>query len=669
MALQANISLRILDRYTRHLARLERHMIGIGRAVERANIRSTASTRAMLKAYRKDMERIRVESSKVRGQILGTAVAAAAIAFPLKEAIQFEAAFVGLTKLLRDDTPEALARIKGEVMGLTKTIPKSGKELLALMEIGAKSEVAQADLAGFAGTIAKIGVALDIENVEMLGKDMAKVAVQYGLAQAGIENLTDAVNTLGDTSAAQVPGMLEILRRTSGTFKGLKMPPEIVAGWAAHADIIEVTPRLAASGLNQMVEGFRSFGPTAEGMVNDPLNTMLKGLGILSKLDPQRQFAAVREIFGEEGARFVEKMLPSLDKLQERLDTVSDKTIFAGSVSREFNRVMATTEKGIELTGNAWHRLNEAVGAPYLEGVEDAADGTTEFLDTLTGLVTEYPKVIKRTGLAIAGLIGLRLAFLITKFVGLQFWATMKTIGVGIKLLAVGFRLLAFAIFSPKKALFALGNTMLILRLRLAAMAIATGLMAAASGVATAAAWLFNAALWANPLTWIVIAIIAAVAAIVLLWIHWDKVSAFLLNVWGKMRQKFGGLMDVWLAGINLVLAPLRALIAAWEYAHSLFAKTQKMPLPRGPENVVDFSAGNIAGLKAEFASRQAGTSRVMTQLAAAQSPAIAANMNGTLDGQLNVNLGPGLEPGSSEVRTTGIADGLDLGMNAAPAG
>ena len=48
---------------------------------------------------------------------------------------------------------------------------------------------------------------------------------------------------------------------------------------------------------------------------------------------------------------------------------------------------------------------------------------------------------------------------------------------------------------------------------------------AAATGIASAATWAFNAALLANPLTWIVLAIVGLIAALVLLVKHWDTVK------------------------------------------------------------------------------------------------------------------------------------------------
>lgn len=70
-----------------------------------------------------------------------------------------------------------------------------------------------------------------------------------------------------------------------------------------------------------------------------------------------------------------------------------------------------------------------------------------------------------------------------------------------------------------------------------------------AMGGAIASAWSFTAALLANPITWIVAAIIGLIAAIVLLWKNWDSVSAFLQKSWtaikGVAGTVFNGIKDI----------------------------------------------------------------------------------------------------------------------------
>ncbi|MDN5749550.1 MAG: hypothetical protein L0H64_13715 [Pseudonocardia sp.] len=71
--------------------------------------------------------------------------------------------------------------------------------------------------------------------------------------------------------------------------------------------------------------------------------------------------------------------------------------------------------------------------------------------------------------------------------------------------------------------------------------------MGAWIGTAATATWGFTAALLANPITWVVIAIIALIAAIVLLIVYWDQVAAvvgvvvdWIVGRWNWVMAKLG---------------------------------------------------------------------------------------------------------------------------------
>lgn len=60
----------------------------------------------------------------------------------------------------------------------------------------------------------------------------------------------------------------------------------------------------------------------------------------------------------------------------------------------------------------------------------------------------------------------------------------------------------------------------------------AVGALAIGLGIAAAAQWVMNAALLANPVTWIIVGIVALIAALVLLIANWDAVVAWVTGVW-----------------------------------------------------------------------------------------------------------------------------------------
>jgi phage-related protein len=69
-----------------------------------------------------------------------------------------------------------------------------------------------------------------------------------------------------------------------------------------------------------------------------------------------------------------------------------------------------------------------------------------------------------------------------------------------------------------------------------------------ATGIATGVTWAFNAALWANPITWIVAAIIGLIAVVILLWKNWSAVTGWLTGAWTAIKGTAVAVFN-WLAG------------------------------------------------------------------------------------------------------------------------
>ena len=74
--------------------------------------------------------------------------------------------------------------------------------------------------------------------------------------------------------------------------------------------------------------------------------------------------------------------------------------------------------------------------------------------------------------------------------------------------------------------------------------------------------WSFTAALLANPITWVVVGIIALIAAVILLWRNWDAVSAFLTRVWQAACRGVVAGVEWIKSGINGVITWITSKIA-----------------------------------------------------------------------------------------------------------
>ena len=122
------------------------------------------------------------------------------------------------------------------------------------------------------------------------------------------------------------------------------------------------------------------------------------------------------------------------------------------------------------------------------------------------------------------------------------------------------------------------------------AMTIIQNASAIATGISTAATWLFNSALLANPIVWIIIAIVALIAALYLLWKHWDDVTAVLGGVWDALKGVgdylmggFKAAMDFVVDGISLWIEYLKwlwdVIVSIGEIFFQVWSMSIKIPL------------------------------------------------------------------------------------------
>lgn len=73
---------------------------------------------------------------------------------------------------------------------------------------------------------------------------------------------------------------------------------------------------------------------------------------------------------------------------------------------------------------------------------------------------------------------------------------------------------------------------------------ILSGVAVVIGGALTYAVWAFTAALLANPITWVVVGIVALVAAIVWLVQNWEAVTAVITDIWGGFISWITGVID-----------------------------------------------------------------------------------------------------------------------------
>ena len=176
------------------------------------------------------------------------------------------------------------------------------------------------------------------------------------------------------------------------------------------------------------------------------------------------------------------------------------------------------------------------LGAALMPAINDMAIKVKEAINKVTEWMQKNPQLA-----ATIGKVGLGLAALLVTVGTASILFGGLTFIVG--KFATVFRAASAAIKAGKAILTACKNSMLLFRVQYAALVVWQKLAAVAQ-------WLFNSALFACPVVWIVAAIMAIIAAVVLLVKYWDKVAAFFKKIWaaivGVFTKAWDGIKKVW---------------------------------------------------------------------------------------------------------------------------
>ncbi len=263
----------------------------------------------------------------------------------------------------------------------------------------------------------------------------------------------------------------------------------------------------------------------------DKIQTKTEGLNALEIQD------VLSGAFGsDEAVGFIKLMSSDVGKLRGDIDKLGqikgmDKaTWMAKQMQNNFARLAkAVTAVSIAI----WQKALPSI-EPYINMMTNAASVIVEWAD-------KYPHLTKAVGLGITVFIALvAVAGVVTLAIGLMQYAS-----IGLMMRFVLLKPIIWGVALVGKAWAA---TLWLMRTAVLAFvlygpALAGVFMAMKTGILTSlpAIWAFTAALLANPLTWIVLGIVALAAAIVGLIVYWDKITNAISEGWNWLKGLFTG--------------------------------------------------------------------------------------------------------------------------------
>ncbi|NCE86904.1 phage tail tape measure protein [Pseudomonas sp. Q1] len=461
-----------------------------------------------------------------------------------------------------------LAGITGAYVGITQSMEPALEMNRALGEVRSLN-VAEDALNALNRKSLEFSVAYGENAKDFVASAYHIEGAIKGLAGSQLATFTNASNLLAKATKSDASTMGTYVGTMYNLFKGQADAMgkgqwvETLTGQTATA------VQLFRTSGEQIGEAFKAAGGLAS-TAGVSLAEQMAVLGALGNTMDGGEAGGLYKSFFENvsgaseklGMSFVDqkgKLLPIMDVLDKFKGKFGDLTIeangkklrdaFGGEAARLITTLMGDTERlknGMEQLGNVrglenaermaknmvdpWQQFSAAVQALRIAFGQSLIPILTPLMDRLVGIAGTltrwtqlFPNITRLMGIVTLSFLAITAAMsLLTLTVGLSKMAWLGAVVVWNALTWSGYRSIAMFLYHTVMVVgFVAGLVLMV-----AWMGLVKGAMLLWQG----AIWLVNTALLANPVTWIVVGIVALVAAVAAAIIYWDEWTSALLN-------------------------------------------------------------------------------------------------------------------------------------------
>jgi TP901 family phage tail tape measure protein len=320
-------------------------------------------------------------------------------------AMSFESAFADVRKVV-EATDDQFQNMELSIRKMSTQLPTTANDLAALYAAAGESGVATEDLNTFALMAARVGIAFDMTAGEA-GDSLAKLKTQLGLTVLETGDMADAINHLSNNMASKAKDVTEYMLRVGALAEMGGFAKEEIAAIGSAMIAAGATPETAGTAMQNVVKAMtrgkfakkeqrdaaKAMGldlPTlAKQMQKDAPGALKTVLKAIAKAPKDQQISLLSQFFGDEAKAFA-PLVGKMELLDNALDSVADKTKYAGSAYKEYIERAKTTANVLQILQNKFAELGRSIGDGMLPNVKEAALGIGDILDTLGERATVF---------------------------------------------------------------------------------------------------------------------------------------------------------------------------------------------------------------------------------------------------------------------------------------
>ena len=543
------------------------------------NIKKATTARLNLK-----IDEAKKQIAGIKQEIVTVLGSALILSKPIKSAMDFEKAMVDVKKVT-NFSASGFKKFSGDLIKLTREVPKNMNELAGISFEGAKLGIAQDQLLDYTKLVAQMANAYEMSTADA-GSSIANLKSVFKLESIkDVERMGDYINYVADTSNTSVPKIISVLNDVGAAGELINLNSKNLINLAGAMTSLSIPANEASTTMSKVFSvlsgakkptasakwAFNELGIDVKDMhrafEKDGEGTLLRFLDMLKGLSRFRKAEIIKALFGQEHINNVSTLVKGLDDYKENIKKAADEKAYIGGVQREDAKQKETLAYQMAILKNGFEEVSQKIGELFLPILKTSVSAITSAINGVSSFVSMFPNFIKYTFAAAAALTAIKTAILVkniavsgaTLMLGnyqkmlqklpfncLQLGASLKECGIAARFKAAGMNAAAAASKTWSAHAVAAG----------------AGSLSFTAGIKNAivAVRALGAAAMANPIG-LIIAVIAAVGFTI--YKYWDRVKAFFSGFWEGLKEGLGplfeSLSEYWEI-IKTVFSPLKSL-------------------------------------------------------------------------------------------------------------
>ena len=349
--------------------------------------------------------------SVIASEVQGLVGKAGGLAFAAKEAMKFETAMAGVKKVA-EGTDEQYAKLSDELKKMSAELGISAAEMADLAAAGGQLGIPIEKLSEFTAIASKMSVAFGM-TAEEAGNAAATIANVFQLPIGEVEKLGDAINVLGNNTAAREKDIVAAMARIGGTAKQFGLAADEAAALADAFIALGKPPEVAATAINAMLQKLQTaqsqgkdfqaalegIGTSADEMAANiaanPQQALTEFLHKLEGLDKQSRALTLSQLFGTEYSDDIALLVGSLGEYEKALGLVNDQSQIQGAMQKEAAAALNTTEGQINKAKAAVSNMAGELGNALLPILKITASTVETVATAISDFTKDFPVLSK----------------------------------------------------------------------------------------------------------------------------------------------------------------------------------------------------------------------------------------------------------------------------------